>query len=419
MYWSPEDKIVLESFHPVGVLFRLFFEILGLAVNFSVFLLYCLDSYFVTIFVWYSDWAIFFGCAFWSVAIISSLLQLAFYHSEGPVGLSKAAQRWVNIVHRVRDLLMGVLCIQLAMTCISFWISWYMDPYPLPANSIISHSVVWILVIVEMFISVYYLSYWVLLVSVFYTIIYYFFLCWLQYQTGHWQYPALDPSKTPLWYLIVGLMPVAQVIGYYLMRGISWVKNYMVIELQRKWKFDLIRIRLEYALKLKDILRMEISIAVWLLYALVIYGVAIILGCSTHFMNLISWWPWTITLLQVAYGVVETCCFGAHLIYLKRETYTDDFTEKSIARAKVIYSWNVPPLMFQVGFLTMSIDGLVTNWGTPMVWMFFAMMGITAMQITVRLILYYFINKYANVKPYRVTKNTPNEATFYMDGERD
>jgi hypothetical protein len=91
----------------------------------------------------------------------------------------------------------------------------------------------------------------------------------------------------------------------------------------------------------------------------------------------------------------------------------------SIARAKVIYSWNVPPLMFQVGFLTMSIDGLVTNWGTPMVWMFFAMMGITAMQITVRLILYYFINKYANVKPYRVTKNTPNEATFYMDGERD
>jgi hypothetical protein len=114
------------------------------------------------------------------------------------------------------------------MTCISFWVSYALDPNSFPElglESYISHGI-------YLGYTLYYTFYitinpgiWALGISIGYTILYYAFVVVRRLIVGEWVYPGLDPSRNPYWPLIVFGMPFMQVLFFIFFVVVNETKN--------------------------------------------------------------------------------------------------------------------------------------------------------------------------------------------------
>ncbi len=267
---------------------------------------------------------------------LATYTQILLYNAEKPLKLSIPLQKWMNVIHYIRDILIVILWIQLVTTAIAFWVSWYINQYVLQLNSYLSHGGLLGVHLILVFMTTYYLSFWSVLISVFYTIFYYFFLVWLFLQSGHWLYPSLDPVQNPLWYLIVGLMPFAQLIGFGVIHLITWFKNRFFLKLQEQSNLEMIQIKLQYAVTWKDYLRLEVAISCGLLAFLSIYAVVVIIGCAFQFIPLS--WAWIVIFSEIAYFLGEITVLSFHGIYLYLETHLTN-TSDALDDAEKRYSF--------------------------------------------------------------------------------
>ncbi len=426
MTWTIEEKKVLESFHPLLVTVRLFVTACMFVMCIFILVLYCIDTECGTLFRWYSDWAAVLGVFVFAWCALADVMQLLLFAWAKPLSLSQKYTEWLNFIFYVRDTMLVVIIQQLVMTSVAFWISWAANPYALPLNSLLVHSVLLPgAMAIFMFTSLY-MSLWSLYISVGYTMVYYFFVVWLRWQTGFWQYIGLDPALTPLWWLIVALMPVAQIIGFLILSFMNDWKHCLFLACKREFQPKLIHLKLNFATRTIDYWKFEIALAASILGFMGGYAFWIIGGSSIHFFTTDSLWPSLIFAFEVLFLLWETVSFLNHIVFLYRETGKNiSSADAYVETHHRIYSLGQSNIISFIGLairVVVSIVGLCVHWYLDSVWLFFAMGGITVIQLPARMLIFFnFLPKLDRARKMNLSptgesvEDTQISWTWYFD----
>ncbi len=342
--YTETEKAILDHFSVKIAFFRLILlEFPGFAVSVAVLPLYAKRWPFLSIFKWYSDWGVFLAIFTFALCIVASSMLLHVYFEPH---VSHKFQRWANWVFLLRDIFLNALFQQLIQTCISFWISYSQDPsYELGLESYISHGyLLFHLFITYLFTTVYF-SKWSLIISIYYTSIYYFFVVARWIITENWVYPGLDPSWNPYWFLIVFSTPFGQVIVFWAWSLFNYLKNKLYVKLQQIMEFSIMNLPYIFARDTRHFIQSEIFVSSMLIlvFSLYVYIVTLVIAIYK------GSWAWigniAITLVTLS---SEGYVFSSFLL-LKNEI---DLPEKLVLTTK-LKPWTLMPL------LQFSIFGLL------------------------------------------------------------
>lgn len=259
-YSIKEDKI-LRSFNPNLVAFSLVYNIfcelfyLSILVSYSV----KLDGGFLMYSALYSYWGVTLAAIASLYSIISASMRLHAFYYRKELFKEKSFHWWLNFVDVFRDCFIIVSILQLCLSSGTFWIFCPFDwAYGFP--TIMSHYIVLVLVVILYFITIVYVSWWNLALALCFCGVYYSFTILVYYVTdGWWVYSIQDPKVFPVWFLILILSVIAQMIIYFIISIINIIKNKIYVALQvHILEMPIVKQKIEFAIGKQDHLNIEI-----------------------------------------------------------------------------------------------------------------------------------------------------------------
>lgn len=403
---SNKSKLILQSSIPSVLLLRIVLQIIFGGIMLSVMIKYATEVYWSNMLLWYSYWAVIFdGFVFFFGAAtdISRYLYCYLYYknkaltetslrqTEG-VGFLERLKLMTNTTYdteflylmyaldTLRDGLYVVASLQTPTSHIAFWICWYVQPWDIGYASIVGHTVGVPFVFIMITLTTIYVSWWSLVLSLFYITGYFFYHIFVYYRDSFWVYGSLDPAQNPAWaYLIIGI-PLAQVLTYFILCAFIWVKNRLLLLLESTFQFNVYNTNpmIEVTQLLHNKLQLATSQSMIFLYSMFILFLSI-----TPFDMGLQMIIHSIFLgLYVAISAINSF-YTLFYVFRDPSHETSDITH-------IQYASITSMIAFSMIFLHTCAAFIEMMWeiGNPNVWYFFQMFGSGAICICIYMYQY-------------------------------
>lgn len=403
------DKATLECFNPAFTLIRIFHEIFGVFLVAGTFFSYASHYNFETILIYYSDWAMFLALLVMILGFLVSLISIDIYVRADPSLITNETKIRFRYLLRIKETLVVVLLIQLLLTSISFWASWIPNPWVIYAESYISHA--WMLAFV-----VYYMlwttldpSKWAIMISICYTITYYFFVVGRYIILDNWVYPSLDPVQNQYWWGILAAAVFGQMLAFFIFLEINTIKNKLYVMVHSYIQVDLVDMYIDLAPTRLQSIIVEMIISFSLIVVLSL--------CSFLITSVLNLWylvnnrfGFTLLLVldfsSVCMEIILLVCF---VVFWTQENAYQTYNIKD----KDTHNWIDTTLLivFTIDVLLL-ISYLISVVFASDRWYLFIRIGFSACRILVEGVLTYYLGLYKLVKYSGYAKNDRNKSYF-------
>lgn len=404
---------MISSFHRLAIVARLVFDLFIIALCVYNLIRFSLEAPFWQTAMWYSEWAVWFGCFFATYDALLCILVLLnwdslekfVWKSSRSKEIAADSTQWYHIFFHTRDLFFMAWNIQITLTSTAFWVAYFVAPWPIDIVSYIAHGWLWLAMIFQFGLSTYFMSYWDVIVSVGYTATYYCYLIWLLYQGVPWPYGALDPKINSLWWLFPAFIPVAQIIYWMLFIFINYTKNKIYAAAAKSYDLTGLEIPYRLGITTRGYARMEMTMASALVLYWTLFGITFSMYClntmglSAPFLS-----------IYITSMIVEIFMCVVFVLWIFWATYVILFRTTS-SHLMYVSAIAANLLVIRMYWAAFSFGRL---WSVgDLSWVFFGILAISAFQMFGFFVFHYF---YMGIEAIEkgIAENKLVAETFYF-----
>lgn len=392
MWITEEDGKILQQSNIRWLYIQAIICFLTLGFITSIFVVYCIETGWgglLRMLVWFSYLAIILAWVTVLVCLISTLNRILIFQLHETMKLPEFMYWWMSTLDGFRDLLLVMSYVITFLSHIAFWITWYLDSWPITYPSIVGHTLVFPSIILMMFITTMYVSWWALLFTSGYCIFYFFYHTWIWYNGGFWVYPSLDPHQDPFYVYLVGGIFIGQILLYFVVVVINHFKNKFFALLVRSrvvdWEF--FTIVYEKGMWRNEHNRTELLISQG--------GILILLG-FLGFMSVVNLSASTLFTIHFIFNLIYMGFSGTsslwnlnHIFRKPRATVATN-----LEKFQFVVWTNMIDMVCLWALIMYTICEVIIYVNTNSIWVFLAFLTIYLMMMVMKVIQYFFAKEY-------------------------
>jgi hypothetical protein len=370
---SSHEKNALELFDPMFLILRGVYELFVLLVCISIQLF--ISDYSHTI-ILYSYIAIYATIVTFVIVLTGTCLKIILYLGYK---YTRTQIRIINFLDYLRDGLLTVIFVQLFITSNSFWISVKFNPFGLSYSSFMSHTIVILLVFIEILFTVMYISWYVLPISMYYTFCYYFFLLTYFFHHDTWIYTALDPAIDQYWIFVVFAVPIGQGVFFIIFYYLNFLKNKIYAQIFiNTMNPTLLKVELIFGVTNREESRYKIFLVSTMIVFLVIYSCVInLILLATNFSSSVFRIQFV---FEILYTILECFMFFFYITFV--------YVDFSIFVLFIFSGLSYILLIIKSIF---CLAGIYSFYGQNTCWIYFGSLSFVSMTVFLKVFLDYFV----------------------------
>jgi hypothetical protein len=372
---------VLHGFNPHLLKLRLCYEVFCIIICLSVFIVEELTTEWYWYFILYSYWAVTISFITFVNAAISTIMRLKICQDDNLLR-NKRYIWWLNLIDISRDVWIVLSLIQTAISSLAFWCftkpAWSIG-YP----SLVAHTLIVILLFFLFCFTITHISWWSLILSLFYAGSYYCFTLMYYLVYRYWAYTLEDPSYTDKWYYLAIISTVLQFLFYFIIGILNHLKEHIYFNLYQKYPCEIIYDRIIFATRRKEYLKSEILFALVTISFIEIYSGIITIISIYMIINE----AFTILLAHIIFECF-ICVFVLIALVMAFEYIFYDGTKDSLSHTKTL------AVVVFLCYCIRIVFGVVMIYiynVTDIFWIYCSVIMMTAMLLLTTVILFYFL----------------------------
>jgi hypothetical protein len=222
------------------------------------------------------------------------------------------------------------------------------------------------------------------------------FHIWIYYRDGFWVYEALNPAQNVYWWIIVAGIPVIQIFGFFLLLFVNYSKNRAFLAGNHYFQPLLVNQVGTVGIYRSEHYKIELFIS-----QIIILGSV----CYLFFMSLAPIYTgvfWGFFVVILVYVVSEWFTTYHNIQYLVYEVIQlkDPLLHKQIVMEtlfidqRFVYLANAVSLLLLLGLGVAAFITMIIVFTTNMFWIYFAITGIAAMILLVKIFQFTYVLPY-------------------------
>ncbi len=386
-----EDGKILQKSNIKWLYFQALIAFVTLGFITSIFIVYVIETGMgglLRMLVWFSYLAIILAWFTTLVCLIASLNRILIYQLHETRKLPENMFWWMGAVDGIRDVMLTMACTITFLSHIAFWITWYLDSWPITYPSIVGHTLVFPCMILLMTITTMYISWWALLFTSGYCIIYFFYHAWIYYNGGYWVYPSLNPQQDPFFvYLVAGIF-VGQFLLFWGIVLINHIKNKIFAFSVRNHliDLDLFTIVYEKGMWRNEHYKTELLISqIGLIFLLGFLGFMSVVNISSTLFTI----HFILNIIYMGFAGTSSLWNLTHIFIKPPAT-----SATSLDKFQFVVWTNTLDMVCLMALTLYTISEVIIYVNTDSIWVFLAFLTIYLMMIVMKIIQYFFAKVY-------------------------
>lgn len=379
--YTKEDKSILNYFHPKLLIIRIIFELLSLGFLLTIPIAYFITADWVKYFTLYSYWSVSISIIAVGFGLSSSILKFISYYYYNTI-TPKGYNWYVNLIDYIRDGMILLSFLQLILSSSSFWMFVRSDDAGLTYASIAAHGIVIFVIILEYLFTVVYVSWWLLIISLYYAGAYYLFTIYLFFHTGDWIYDIENPVKFQKWFLLLIIAPLCQILFYFVVCVVNFAKNKIFAKIGKYFTSGWIKQRIRLGVDAKSHLKIELFISSLTSFIFDLISAFVLIGNLVHIIQQNAGLFTPLLFWEILYFQCEFISFLLLLDYI--------FVSQKQRVIRYLEGLGLITLIFQIIRLVYGFIGFGIYYHHNWVWFFVSCFSVSFLSILLKLILFHF-----------------------------